>query len=110
MDHDRNKPRHNRGIGTETVPGVIADENTREDRIRKRALQIWLDAGKPQGREREYWDIARLAVARQDILLSMTKPVRPPSPALLEAVRSQGEYAKLLDQEESETPGRAGDS
>ena len=56
---------------------VAGDEKERaiEQRIRERAHKIWEDEGRPEGREAAHWDLAKLAIAEQDALPSMTKKV-----------------------------------
>jgi hypothetical protein len=36
--------------------------STREEQIRQRAFQIWLDEGKPDGREQEHWAKAKAQI------------------------------------------------
>jgi hypothetical protein len=48
--------------GTSGVPHT-ASASTREQRIRERAFQIWLDEGKPQGRQHEHWRRADAEIA-----------------------------------------------
>jgi hypothetical protein len=37
----------------------------KEERIRLRAYEIWIQLGQPEGREREHWDQARREVCGQ---------------------------------------------
>jgi hypothetical protein len=56
----------------------MAKENNTSDvetRIRERAYKIWLDEGKPEGRHREHWEVAKLAIDEEDALSTMTKQV-----------------------------------
>ena len=46
-----------------------------EQRIRERAYKIWEDAGRPEGRQLEHWELAKLAIAEQDALPTMTMKV-----------------------------------
>ena len=39
-----------------------ASSLTREQRIRDRAFQIWLDEGKPDGRHQEHWRMAEAEI------------------------------------------------
>jgi hypothetical protein len=48
-----------------------------EQRIRERAYKIWEDAGRPEGRQLEHWELAKFAIAEQDALPTMT--VKAPS-------------------------------
>lgn len=40
--------------------------DTKEDRIRKRAHQIWEDAGRPEGMHEEHWSEAVAAIEAED--------------------------------------------
>ncbi len=42
------------------------DNFAREERIRAKAYQIWLDEGCPNGRDEAHWEMARLLVAIED--------------------------------------------
>ncbi len=42
------------------------DEKALEQRIRRRAYQLWLDAGKPEGLADAHWDQASELVAIED--------------------------------------------
>lgn len=46
--------------------------DSREDRIRARAHQIWLDEGQPSGNEQRHWEQAAADVDAED-----AKPKRP---------------------------------
>jgi Protein of unknown function (DUF2934) len=43
-----------------------SDSFAREERIRAKAYQIWLDEGCPDGRDEAHWDMARELVAVED--------------------------------------------
>jgi Protein of unknown function (DUF2934) len=43
-----------------------ADPNERENRIRERAYHLWEAAGRPQGRDQEYWEQAETQVTAED--------------------------------------------
>lgn len=49
------------------------------ERVRRRAYQIWLDEGRPEGREAVHWDMASEFVAIEDRQRKTTKPVREPA-------------------------------
>ena len=59
-----------------------------ERRILEQALQIWIDEGRPRGRDKEHWELARLAIAGSDLLVSST--LHPEAPSPIEAVLNQG--------------------
>lgn len=50
-----------------------------KDRIRRRAYQIWLEEGRPEGREAAHWEMARELVAIENEQKTTAKPVRPAS-------------------------------
>lgn len=86
-----------------------------ESRIRERAHRLWVEDGRPDGREIEYRERARELVAIEDNQATATKPRprRPQSHAPggqpvepLEAVENQGEFPGLADQGEQSTAPR----
>jgi hypothetical protein len=42
------------------------EERSREERIRRRALEIWREQGRPEGRAREHWEQAEREVGGGD--------------------------------------------
>ena len=76
-----------------------------ERRIRERAYKIWIDEGQPEGKDKEHWEVAKLAIAEQDGLASTLKRPDLPQPEPIEAVRNQGEFPTLTDQGEGQLPG-----
>jgi hypothetical protein len=44
----------------------VATNEEKERRIRERAYQIWLDEGKPQGRDKEHWRQAEAQIDAED--------------------------------------------
>ncbi|MEP9369081.1 DUF2934 domain-containing protein [Xanthobacter sp. VNH20] len=81
-----------------------------QDKIREKAYQIWLDEGRPEGREAVHWDMARELVAQQENYLSTTKPVGDAQEQVEEstiALDNQGEFPTLTDQGEMEPPRKA---
>ena len=46
------------------------------ERVRQRAYQIWIDEGRPHGRESVHWDMARELVAIEENQTRTTKRVR----------------------------------
>jgi len=42
------------------------EERVREERIRLRALEIWREQGRPEGRAREHWEQAEREVGGTD--------------------------------------------
>lgn len=56
------------------------DEKDLEGRIRLKAYEIWVEEGRPQGREKEHWELAQFAIAQQDGLPATLWPPEPPLP------------------------------
>jgi DUF2934 family protein len=82
----------------------MVDQEEVENRIRERAFQIWLSEGQPDGRDREHWEMAKLAIAEQDGLASALIPSELPEPEPIEAVKNRGEFPTLVDQGEGQSP------
>ena len=83
------------------------------ERIRERAYRIWLDEGRPEGRELDHWDKATELVAIEDQQAATTKPVTAPSAASpdgepVEPVlpASGGDIPTMTDQAEQTYPPR----
>jgi hypothetical protein len=80
----------------------------REQRIREKAYQIWIDEGRPEERADTHWDMATELVAIEENQLLTLKPVQnhssvslsgePVEPLL--AVENAGEFPTLTDQGE----------
>ena len=86
----------------------MTDDEELERRIRERAYQIWLAEGKPQGRDKQHWELARMALAEKDGLESTLLPPEPPKPEPIEAITNQGEFPTLVDQGEASPPAARG--
>jgi Protein of unknown function (DUF2934) len=79
-----------------------------EQRIRERAYRIWVEAGCPEGRADDHWDMATELVAIEDGQQSTLKPIdqnlgplgEPIEP--IEAMRNAGEFPTLTDQGEGQ--------
>ncbi len=54
------------------IPGLEELEKELDDRVRKRAYEIWLEQGQPQGRELDHWFRAKeeLAPATENVKLA----------------------------------------
>ena len=99
-------------------PGTVGDRQRwqamdLEERIRRRAYQIWMNEGCPEGRAEAHWDMATELVAIEDGQKATLVPAdgsestgptgEPIEP--LEAAENQGEFPALTDQgEESASP------
>lgn len=67
----------------------------REERLRKRAHQLWEEEGRPDGRAEMHWVQAREIVALEE-----------GHPEPIEALANLGEFPTLTDQGEMEIPHR----
>jgi hypothetical protein len=82
-----------RGLAMEpTMPGTL------EQRIRARAHQIWEQEGRPQGREHDHWEKARILVSIEDDKSSL-KPVEPERPEPAQLMENLGEFPSALTDE-----------
>jgi hypothetical protein len=89
-------------------------EKSTESRIRAHAKRIWLEEGKPKGREAAHLDMARELVAIEDNQKFATEPnpIRVPprlgpngEPIEEAAIQENlGEFPTLTDQGEQEIP------
>jgi Protein of unknown function (DUF2934) len=73
-----------------------------EQRIRERAYTIWLDEGCPDGRDKEHWEVAKLAIADEDGQAVTLLAPEAPQPEPTEAIENQGEFPTLVDQGEGQ--------
>jgi len=92
------------------------NETEREQRIRQRAYELWIEEGRPEGRADAHWDMATELVAieegQKDTLLPNPIPeyednptTEPVEPQL--AVENAGEFPTLTDEgEEATYPSR----
>jgi hypothetical protein len=44
----------------------MADERDMEERIRERAYYIWLQEGRPEGRDKEHWELAKAQIVAEE--------------------------------------------
>lgn len=89
------------------------DNFAREERIRAKAYQIWLDEGCPNGRDEAHWEMARLLVAIEDNPESGRMPI-PDGDQVGEwgepvedseiAANSVGELPTTVDEDEQAYP------
>jgi hypothetical protein len=73
-----------------------------QKRIRKRAYQIWIDEGMPEGKAGEHRDLAKFAVSKEDAQATMLVPPQAPRPEQAEIIRNLGEIPTLTDQDEGQ--------
>jgi hypothetical protein len=45
---------------------IMPNDDEIDQRIRERAYLIWLDEGRPEGRDKQHWEIAREAIEREN--------------------------------------------
>jgi hypothetical protein len=48
--------------------------HSHEERVRLKAYEIWLNEGKPEGREQRHWEMAREMIGYEDAHLSTLVP------------------------------------
>jgi len=90
------------------------EERERQERIRRRAYQLWEQEGCPEGRADVHWDQATELIAIEDNQrLTMEPVVAPGGPTgepiePLEAVENAGEFPTMTDQGEQTYPQRRG--
>ena len=72
-----------------TMPGTL------EQRIRKRAHEIWEQEGRPEGREHDHWEKARILVSIEDDKSSL-KPVEPERPEEARVMENLGEFPTAM--------------
>jgi len=73
-----------------------------DDRIRQRAHRLWLEEGRPEGRAKAHWDMAREQIAIED---GEAETLLPPDaletqPEPTQAWQNQGDVPGLTDQGE----------
>ena len=44
----------------------MADERDMEERIRERAFHIWTQEGRPEGRDKDHWELAKAQIAAEE--------------------------------------------
>jgi hypothetical protein len=89
-------------------------EDDREQRIRRKAHQLWEQEGRPLGRDAVHWDMATELVAIEENLTLTTQPVEDSKEELagqregepIEALENAGEFPTLTDQGEQQIPQR----
>jgi hypothetical protein len=88
------------------------DDRQRDARIRERAYRMWLEEGRPEGREHVHWDMASELVAIEESQRDTLQPnpmheyERNPTTEQiepLEVVKNAGEFPTLTDQGEEAT-------
>jgi hypothetical protein len=50
----------------------MTDDTGMEQRVRERAFQIWIEEGKPQGRDKDHWQRAQ-----QELAAHESPPLQP---------------------------------
>jgi hypothetical protein len=65
-------------------------EHTHEERIRLKAYEIWLNEGKPEGRDERHWAMARELVGYEDAHRSTLQPSAGSAEPVKSAATFQG--------------------
>ena len=83
-------------------------DNTLEQRIRRKAHEIWEQEGRPQGRAADHWEKARILVAIEDDRTSLV-PVTSERPEEAELQKNLGEFPTAFTDagDRQQTPSRA---
>lgn len=55
----------------------MPETQDRQERIRQRAYELWLQDGEPEGKEGEHWERARLEIEGGQTEKSEDKPATP---------------------------------
>jgi hypothetical protein len=94
-------------------------EKSTESRVRAHARRIWIEEGKPKGREKAHLEMARELVAIEDNQKFVTEPnpivvppnIGPEGEPIEEAeiLKNLGEFPTLTDQGELEIPHKPGE-
>jgi hypothetical protein len=71
------------------MPGTL------EQRIRARAHEIWEQEGRPEGREHDHWEKARILVSIEDDKSSL-KPVESERPEDAKMMENLGEFPSAM--------------
>ena len=86
----------------------MVNEDELTTRIRERAYRIWLEEGMPEGKADDHWELARLAIAQEDVQATMLVPVQEPVAESIETARNLGEFPTSTDQGEGQAyPSKA---
>jgi Protein of unknown function (DUF2934) len=64
----------------------MANDEDREQHIRQRAYQMWLDEGQPDGRDKEHWERAKKLIAEEESAKPEDKSVVSPLPGPYEGI------------------------
>ena len=75
-----------RGLAGQRAP-VMMDMQSFEERVRQRAYEIWLDEGRPDGRDKEHWQRAVAEVGEEHEQEPEAKGELPPIPGPYENIR-----------------------
>jgi hypothetical protein len=85
----------------------MVDDAKLEERIRAKAHQLWEEEGRPEGREMDHWEKARILVAIEDDRTSLV-PVEPARPEEAALQSNLGEFPTAMTDEgdRQQTPSR----
>lgn len=85
----------------------MVDDTKLQTRIRAKAHQLWEEEGRPEGREMDHWDKARILVAIEDDRTSLI-PAKPPGPEEAALQANLGDFPTAMTDEgdRQQTPSR----
>src|SRR4051794_428924 len=85
----------------------MTDDKELQERIHAKAYHLWEEEGRPEGREMDHWDKARILVAIEDDRSSLI-PVTPARPEEAALQANLGEFPSALTDEgdRQQTPSR----
>jgi hypothetical protein len=85
----------------------MTDDTQLQNRIRAKAHHLWEEEGRPEGREMDHWDKARILVAIEDDRTSLI-PVQPARPEEAALQANLGEFPSAMTDEgdRQQTPSR----
>ncbi len=97
------------GDGLMAGGGASADPSSEEERIRRKAYDLWVQEGHPHGRADLHWQMAREIIATEDSYGDTTMPLGDTIDPVMEppeALENTGEFPTLTDQGEMQPPRR----
>jgi hypothetical protein len=77
----------------------MADEADLERRIREKAYELWVEEGRPEGREHDHWERARVLVAIAEDRTSLVPVTNEERPEEASIQQNLGEFPTALTDE-----------
>jgi hypothetical protein len=84
----------------------MTDDTELQDRIRAKAHHLWEEEGRPEGREMDHWDKARILVAIEDDRTSLIPVAARPEEAALQSNLGEFPTAMTDEGDRQQTPSR----